>query len=245
MQLVNLKEIIMKKLLSLLVIALFATYACGPSLESENENWTKNLDAMNSLKTEYPVYATFIDQKTAEAKKIWDEASSISNEEKKLDKMVAANDLLEDNTIGNLRNMKDKISSLKSKKESLLGMKTPNYQVEQRAKNAFVTVENALRNADKVIYLTNEEYRIEEVPGNIDRAWTSLKDAYKEVEIIIDNINKENKSVADEKTKKEQDIKDETKKAEEAVADVKCEYCGTMNAHDFKKCKSCGAPRDK
>ena len=235
----------MKKILSLLVIALFAVYACGPSLESESENWPKNLEAMTKLKAEFPVYATFIDQKTEEAKKIWDEAASITNEDQKVEKMAAANDLLQSNTIGNLLNMKDKITSLKSKKQSLMGMKTPNYQVEQRAKNAFVTVENALSNADKVIYLTSDEYKVEEAQGNIDKAWTSLNDAYKEVEIIIESINKETKAVADDKTKAEQQKVDETKKAEEAVADVKCEYCATLNEHDFKKCKSCGAPRDK
>lgn len=228
----------------MLVIALFALNSCGPSMESENDNWKKNLESMSKLKTEFPVYSTFIDQKTEESKKIWDEASTISDEQQKLDKMVAANDILENNAIGNLRNLKDKISSLKSKKESLLSMKTPNYQMEQRTKNAFIAVENAIREADKVIYLTNEEYKIEDAPIIIDRAWTSLNDAYKEVEIIIDNINKENKSVADEKTKKEQQTIDEKKKAEEALADVKCAYCSTPNSHDFKKCKSCGAPRE-
>lgn len=234
----------MKKLINLLFIAVIALSACGPSLDSENENWARNMEAMVRLKKEYPVYLTFIDQKTEEAKKIWEESASISNEEQKLDKMVAANNLLEENSIGNLRNLKDKISGLKTKKEALLSMKAPNYQIEQKVKNAFINVDNALKTADDVIYLSGENYRLDEAAGKIDRAWTSVYDAYKEVEIIIDNIKNENKAVADEKTKKEQELKDEKLKSEEAVADIKCQYCGTPNTHDFKKCKSCGAPKE-
>jgi hypothetical protein len=234
----------MKKLLNLLFFVIIVLSGCGPSLESENENWTKNLESIALLKAEFPVYATFIDQKTEEAKKIWEEAAGISNEEQKLSKMVDANNLLKAGSLGNLRNLKNKISGLKTKKEALLSMKSPNYQIEQRVKTAFVSVENALKTADDVIYLSNENYRIEEATGKIDRAWNSVNDAYKEIEIIIDNIKNENKVAADEKTKKEQELKDEKQKAEEAIADIKCQYCGTPNSHDYKKCKSCGAPKE-
>ena len=114
----------MKKLFTFLLIALFAINSCGPTLESENEGWQENLDAMAKLKTDYPAFTALIDKKIEEAKTIWDEAQSISDEEQKLDKMVAANDVLERGTMGNLKNMKSKISSLKSKKESLMKMKT-------------------------------------------------------------------------------------------------------------------------
>jgi len=234
----------MKKLFTFLLVTLFAINACGPTLESENEGWQKNLDAMAKLKTDYPAFTPLIDKKLEEAKKTWDEAQGISNEEQKLDKMVAANDLLERGTVGNLKNMKSKISSLKSKKESLMKMKTPDYKMESRAKDAFYAVDDAVKKADKVLYLTSEDFNIEEATGKVDRAWTALNDAYKEVEIIINNINKENKAKQDEKIKKEQKVEDDKVKAKEAVADVKCEYCGTKNKHDYKKCSSCGAPKD-
>lgn len=233
----------MKKLFTILLITLFAINSCGPTLESENEGWQKNLDAMTKLKTDYPVFTPLIDKKIEEAKALWDEAQGISNEEQKLDKMVAANNVLETGTMGNLRNMKSKISSLKSKKQSLMGMKTPDYKMESRTQTAFEAVDKAVKKADKVLYMTSADFSIEEAPGKIDRAWNALNDAYKEVEIIINNINKENKAIADEKAQKEQKIEADKKKAEEAKKDVKCEYCGTLNASDYKKCKSCGAPR--
>ncbi|MDF1547275.1 MAG: hypothetical protein P1P88_05605 [Bacteroidales bacterium] len=233
----------MRKLFTLFLITIFAINSCGPTLESENEGWQKNLDAVAKLKTDFPVFSPLIDKKLEEAKKTWEEAQGITNEDQKLDKMVAANNLLEAGPLGNLRNMKSRISGLKSKKESLMKLKTPDYKTEERAQNAFETVEKAIKKADKVMYMTNDEFTLESAPGEIDKAWTALNDAYKEVEIIIDNINKANKAITDEKVKNEQTIKDEKAKTEEAKKDVKCEYCGTPNASDFKKCKSCGAPR--
>jgi len=235
----------MRKLITLLLITTLAINACGPTMESENESWKNNLAAMDRLKTEFPVYATLIDQKLDEANKAWDEAQGISNEDQKLEKMVAANNFLDAGTIGNLRNMKNKISSLKSKKESLMKLKTPDYKMEERAQNAFDAVDKAIKKADKVLYMTPDEFDINEAPGTIDKAWTALNDAYKEVEIIIDNINKANKAITDEKAKTEQAVKDEKQKTEEAHKDVKCEYCGTLNTYDYSKCKSCGAPRSK
>lgn len=234
----------MKKLFTFLLVTLFAINACGPTLESENEGWQKNLDAMTKLKSDFPVFTPLIDKKVEEAKKVWEEAEGISNEDQKLDKMVAANNVLEKGTIGNLRNMKSKISSLKSKKESMLRMKTPDYKLESRMDDAKYAVEKALKKADKVLYMTSDEFSMEEASGKIDQAWVALNDAYKEVEIIIENINKENKSIQDAKKKEEQKIADDKKKEEDAKKDVKCEYCGTLNKHDFKKCSSCGAPRD-
>lgn len=233
----------MRKLFTLFLITIFAINSCGPTLESENEGWQKNLDAVAKLKTDFPVFSPLIDKKLEEAKKTWEEAQGFTNEDQKLDKMVAANNLLEAGPLGNLRNMKSRISGLKSKKESLMKLKTPDYKTEERAQNAFDAVDKAIKKADKVLYMTADEFNINEAPGTIDKAWTALNDAYKEVEIIIDNINKANKAITDEKVKNEQTIKDEKAKTEEAKKDVKCEYCGTPNASDFKKCKSCGAPR--
>jgi DNA repair exonuclease SbcCD ATPase subunit len=234
----------MKQVFTLILIAVFALNACGPSLESENENWKRNVDAAAGLKAEYPVYKPLIEMKVGEATKLWDEAASISNEDQKLKKMVEANDILEKGCIGNLMNMKSKISDLKSKKESLMALKTPNYQLEQRAQNAFETVEDAIKKADKVIYMVPDDFNVDEASVKIDKAWNAINDAYKEVEIIIENINKENQAITTDKEKKEQEIKDDKLKAEEAAKDIKCPYCGTMNAADYKKCKSCGAPRE-
>ena len=235
----------MKKLVILFSIICYVLISCGPSMESENKKWTKNLSAANDLKAKYPVFAVLIDSKITEATKLWNDASGISNEDEKLQKMVSANDLLDEGSIGNLSNMQSKISDLRSKKESLMKLKTPDLQLESRAQNAFETVEDAVKKAEKVLYMTADEFNIDEAPGEIDRAWNSLNDAYSEVEIIINNINNANKTVADEKARKEQQIQDDKKKAEEMAQDIKCPYCGTMNPHDYTKCKSCGAPKEK
>ena len=39
----------MKKLFTLLLITILAINACGPTLESENEGWQKNLEGFNNF----------------------------------------------------------------------------------------------------------------------------------------------------------------------------------------------------
>jgi len=235
----------MKKNLILLALSIFIINACGPTLESSNENWTKNQEAMTKLKADYAVFTPLIDQKLEDAKKVWDVAQGISNEEEKLDKMVEANNILSGGAIGNLRNMKSKISDLKTKKENLMKMKVSSYQLEERTQEAFETVKKAIKKAEKVIFMDKDEFEIDEVPGKLDRAFTGLTDAYKEVEIIAGLINDENDKIKEQKDKKEQKVKEEKEKEEKAKADIKCEYCGTMNKAGSTKCASCGAPLEK
>ncbi len=233
----------MRKLFTLFVIGIFAINACGPTLESSNEDWKKNQEAMTQLKSDYAAFTPLIDQKLEEAKKAWDASKNISNEEEKLDKMVEANKILSKGSIGDLRNMKSKISGLKNKKESLMKMKVSSYQLEERAQDAFETVKKAINKAEKVIYMGKDDFNIDEAPGKLDMTFTGLTDAYKEVEIIIDLIDKENDKITQEKQKKEQQINEE--KVKEEKADIKCEYCGTMNKAGSTKCSSCGGPIEK
>jgi len=235
----------MKKSFIFLSIALLTFISCGPSKESENKAWEKNLEAAKNLKTDYPVFSAFIDSKIDEATKLWNDAAGISDEDQKLKKMVDANDVIEEGSIGNLMHMKSKIADLKTKKEGLMKLKTPDEQLESRTQTAFTTVADAIKTAEAVLYMSNIDFNINDAPGKIDQAWNGLNDAYREVEVITNSINAENKSITDEKTKNEQQVTDEKLKAEEAAKDVKCAYCGVLNSADFTKCKSCGAPREK
>ena len=235
----------MRKLFILFVISIFALNACGPTLESSNEDWERNQEAMTKLKADYSAFTPLIDQKLEEATKVWNVSQGISNAEEKLDKMVEANKILSSGAIGNLRNMKSKISGLKSKKEKLMKMKVSSYQLEERTQDAFETVKKAVKKAEKVIYMDKDDFDIDEASGKLDRVFTGLTDAYREVEIIVDLINKENTEITQEKQKKEQQIEEEKVKEEQAKADIKCSYCGTMNKAENSKCSSCGGPFEK
>jgi len=235
----------MRKLSILLIISIFTINACGPTLESSNDDWKSNQDAMVQLKSNYPVFTPLIDQKLDEAKTVWEASQGISDEEKKLDKMVEANSILSSGAIGSLRNMKSKISSLKSKKEGLMKLSANSYQLEEKASNATRTVKDAIVNAEKVLFMNTDEFTVNDAVGKLDRAFTGLTDAYKEVEIVINLINDANNKVAQEKKDKEQKIQVEKEKIEKAKADVKCGYCGTMNKAENTKCSSCGAQIEK
>jgi len=238
----------MKKLFTFFALIIFMLNACGPTLESSNEDWERNDKAMAQLKTDYAAFTPLIDQKLVEAQKAWDASQEIADEEKKLDKMVAANQILSAGAVGNLRNMKSKISGLKTKKENLMKLDVASYKLEGRSQDAFESVKKAIKKAEKVMYMTKDEFSIDEAPGKLDRAFNGLTDAYKEVEIIIGLINKENNKIAVEEKDKEQQVQDEKvekEKVEQAKADYKCDYCGTMNKADNKKCSSCGAQSSK
>jgi len=233
----------MKKVLILLV-AIIAINACGPTLESSKEAWTKNQDAVSKLKKEYPVFATLIDKKHEEAKSVWKEAEGISDENKKIEKMSSANSLLSSGVMGNLRNMKDKMSSLKSKKDKLQRMDFNSYKLDGKSNDAIRLVKLAVDEAERVINMTSDNYEIETAKGQINMAFTSLVDAYKEVDAVISLIDKEKakvKKAKDDEVKKENQVKDDKLKEEKAKADKKCAYCGTKSKYDATKCKSCGA----
>jgi len=233
----------MKKIFILLV-TIIAINACGPTIESSNEDWTKNQEAIKKLKTEYPVFATLIDKKLEAAKTIWKESEGISDEDKKLEKMVEANGLLSGGTIGNLRNMKSKISSLKEKKDKLQRMDFSSYKLESRTNDAVYSVKKAIDEANLVLDMTSDNYEIEAAAIKIDRAFTTLTDAYKEIDAVISLINTEKakkQKIEDDKVKKENQVKEDQAKEEKAKADIKCSYCGSMNKYDASKCKSCGA----
>ncbi len=229
----------------ILLVAIIAINACGPTVESSNEDWTKNQDAISKLKTEYPVFATLIDKKLKEAKAVWKESEGISDEDKKLDKMVEANNILNSGTVGNLRNMKSKISSLKSKKDKLQRMDFNSYKLESRTNDAFYSVKKAVREAETVIHLTSADYEIEAATGKIDKAFTSLEDALREIEAVISLIDKEKAKIQkakDDEVKKENQLKEDKLNDEKAKADKKCSYCGTKSKYTATKCSSCGAP---
>ncbi|MCF6240828.1 MAG: hypothetical protein L3J74_05725 [Bacteroidales bacterium] len=234
----------MKRILGFIVISILLINACGPTLESSQKTWNSNLKAIKQLKSEYPVFTPFIDQKLADAKKVWDEVQGISEEEVKLDKMVEANRILSGGSIGNLRNMKSKIKELKREEENILKQQIDS-TLKDKANTARTNARLAIQKAESVLAMSQAEFDLSSVSSKIDLAYSGLEDAKREVSIVAGLIKEVNDKIQAEKNKKELDIKAQQEKEEKAKADIKCEYCGTMNKFDRTKCKSCGAPLPK
>lgn len=231
----------MKKIFGFIVLSIFLINACGPTLESSQKSWNSNLKAIEKLKSEYPVFTPFIDQKLADAKKVWEQAQGISDEETKLDKMVEANNILSGGSIGNLRNMKSKMKELKREEENILKQQIDSTLIE-KANTARRNARQAIEKAERLLAMSQSEFDINSVSSKIDLAYNGLEDAKREVSIVAGLIKKVNDKIEAAKNKKEQDLKAQQEKEEKAKAPIKCEYCGTMNDAGSTKCKSCGAP---
>ena len=235
----------MKKIVGLLILGIVLIYACGPTLESSQKSWDNNLKAIEKLKAELPVFTLFIEQKLADAKKAWNEAKSISDEEARLNKMVEANNILSGGTLGNLRNMKNKIAEVKKKEGDILKQNIPDTNLLARADKARLNAQTAVQKAQDLLSISQAEFDVNNIASKIDFAYQGLNDAINEIGIIANLIRDTNNKIKEEKNKKEQEIKAAQQKEEKAKADIKCEYCGTMNKPDRTNCKSCGAPLPK
>ncbi len=202
----------------------------------ETKNWDRNLEQLKKMQTDYPAYADMIKAKIGEAEKVYDEASSISDEDKKADKMRDANNILNQGCIGNLKNMNAKIDELKNKKKELKNMLQgrPESDIEF-AKLIIDDSKDAVKKAEKV--LTKKAEKLDSNPCiKIESAFKELESVYKDIDEAIAEFNKID---TEQKNKEEIDEENETK--DEKAKLVECEYCGKMNEAGKTECKYCGA----
>jgi len=218
------------------VIAVFVlfVFSCGPSVDSESKSWTENLQKAEELKVKRPAYAALIDSKIEMAKKVWEESSSISEEESKAAKMQEANDFFETGEVYKLATMEEKIQEVKDYQEKLAGLATlPDEQ--ERAENARINSTNAITLAEQV-FATTTKLTVEDASIRINNAFNKLESSCTELNGII--------SVVTDRVAKESEVKD-TSKTDATTGDkaalIKCEYCGTSNNADATKCASCSA----
>ncbi len=223
----------MKKL-TFIIIAIFTFVfnSCSPSVEGETKNWDRNLNQLLKLKTDFPAYEDFINEKISDAETIYKSADNISDEDKKAKEMRKANNILSSGCIGDLKNMSSKIDDLNKKKREI----EKTIKNKNNSKNDVVYImtlvencKNAIKKAEKV--LNKKTSDLDTNPcKKIERAFKGLQTTYTETDNAISDFKKAHKEI-DEKEKKK----------EEAAKGLKCEYCGTKNKSTAVKCKSCGA----
>ncbi|MEA2042967.1 MAG: zinc finger Ran-binding domain-containing protein [Bacteroidota bacterium] len=233
----------MKKLLLLPFLLLFLAYSCGPSVEGESKQWKSNLNQLNKLSKEYPVFKSKIDAKVARAQKIFDQSSSISDEDKKAAKMHEANDLLNMGCVGNLKNSDSKIETVRSNVDKLRKIRMGMPEKDVRYSNFVIEdAERAITDLSKVLdkAKTAETAPCEELKTVLLILETSIDD----LKQAITNLKRTKSDI--EAEKKKNTVSNDNSKSNETTTKkattVKCEYCGTKNDADRKKCSSCGAP---
>jgi hypothetical protein len=224
-------------LMSFFVAILFVS--CGPSVENEQKSWNDNLQKMRTLKAAYPVFAAFIDTKIESAKSIWSQAEGIADKEKKAEKMSEANTVFESGCVGQLSEMKDKMTKLDSKITDVKSAKMGQKGDEKRFANESVD-EAKLTLSEVNQILADGKTDITSDPCEvIKRAYEMLTKAYDDLMIAQNKITEKN---AASDTVKSNNTNNTTPPP---PADIKCEYCGTVNPAANTKCSSCGAPLKK
>lgn len=227
----------MKKILISAVILLSFIYSCGPSADSQAKMWTDNIAQLTDLKSKYPGFASLIDQQITEATKIYDSASSISDEKAKAQKIKEANNLLESGCVGNLMTYKSKIAALKEKENELkairgnLSASDVNY------------VEIVLKDMEKSIKKSKKV--LEENSSSEQALCDDFEDAFQDLLYAEEDIDRAIKNLNEKLGSQNDSVKSDDSKTDannNAPADIKCEYCGTVNPGTNDKCSSCGAP---
>ena len=228
----------MKKFkLVLIATLLFTVYSCGPSVEGETKNWDRNIEQLKKMQTNYPAYADMIKAKIGEAEKVYEEASSISDEDKKADKMRKANNMLNQGCVGNLKNMSSKIDDVNKKKRELKNMMQGKSKSDIKYAELLIDdIKDAVKKAEKVL-----NKKAEKLDAN---PCIKIESAFKELEIAYDDIKEAITKFSNqelEQKNKEEEIKKESEKKDEEAKLVECEYCSKMNEAGRTECKYCGA----
>jgi DNA repair exonuclease SbcCD ATPase subunit len=187
----------MKKVQIFLLATILLAVSCGPSVDGEKEDWNENLKAMDALKVQYPALNTKIDKAVEEAKLIWVEAEKISEEEKQAEKMADANKVLDDGCIGNLKDMEEKISSVKAKISTVKKLRKKKKAASRNAKNfandAIEEANDALSYAERNMSFSEDE--MDNDPCfKITKAFKKLSDAKNSLGKAVTKLNKKKKN---------------------------------------------------
>jgi len=229
----------MKKFILLAFVFSFVLYSCGPSVEGQAGAWKTNLDELNQLKKDYPQFAKLIDDNIAEAQKVYDTAGDVKDEEAKAEKMQEANALLTSGCIGDLKNMKGKISDVKLKIDELKKFRRDKSEADiQLAEIVITDATDAVASAEESLKAADATNPCEK----ITEAFTGVKSAYDDIVSTMANIEAKLKDAEAAKN-------DSIAKANggttttDAPKTIKCEHCGvTSDVSPTGKCSSCGAP---
>src|SRR4051812_44027737 len=108
----------------LAITLLLLVSGCKPKVEGETTSWKENQKKAADYKTKYPAYAAALDQSFAEASKIWDDATRITKEEDKAQKMRDANNEY-NKLLGPIASFESNVESANSSQKKAQGKKYP------------------------------------------------------------------------------------------------------------------------
>ena len=228
----------MKKSLLLMLIFAVTLLSCKKTVESEQKAWESNLRRATQLTFEFPNYVNLIKEQIDIAQQIMNDASSITDEKAKIDKMAEANVQVMKGFIRNLEDIKSIKTNIRKKATDARGLR-PLYNETAMINQAILDGERVMLESDSKIKTvvssrTEADLLTELVLTNMKNAESNLDRA---IAVVRDRESSEKSKIAE--TQKQQ-IADKTAK-EKSEAPIICKYCGTSNLSTAVTCKGCGA----
>lgn len=185
---------------SLLFLATLALLTgCKASVEGETENWSQNTAMMANLKTEYSGYEAPLSEIQTQAEAAWKEAEGISDEEKKIEAMVAANDIIDESFASKLSAMPGIIDKVWGIRDKLAGKSVSN-SLYNKMSTAGDRADDATDDAHDV--MDKSATTIAEASALVDPVYDELKSVQMKWEGIERDYKKENKPKKKKKRKK-------------------------------------------
>ncbi len=228
----------MKKSLFLILVVAIAALSCKKTIESEQKAWESNLRRASQLTFEFPNFTNLIKEQIDIAQKTMNDASSITDEKAKIEKMTEANAQVMKGFIRNLEDIKSIKTSIRKKTTDARGLKTQynemsmitqaifdGERVIQESDSKIRTVVNSRADADSLTGLVVTDMKNSE--SNLDRAIAVVKYGETAEKTKIEETQKQ--LTADKAAK------------EKAETPIICKYCGTSNLATALTCKACGA----
>ena len=171
---------------ALLGAAICLMLACAPSSKNEQQYWENHNKAAAEYSARWPSYKALLAAKQAKAKPLWDEASKLSDEKQKAEKMKAANEALHDGLLSKLDEIKYKSKSLEDTVSKLNALRLPKGKDATRdaavssAQSTLTAVNTALLAAPAseeaaVATLSDQIGKLITAGSNADRSLKSLK----------------------------------------------------------------------
>jgi chromosome segregation ATPase len=226
-------------------VAFLLLASCGKATtESETKRWEASQETINTLSAQYPGFKPALKEALDAAKLKWEAATKVSGEEQQIEAMRTANKTARPQFVNQLDDMSDKMETLKDLVTDATQAGGTDHADNQALATARREADISLGNAEKALK-TGSVATIDAANAIVGKVSDELESATKRIKKVMETA-KGKKSEAKAAAKSEEEKAAATEAAKvDAQKSIKCDYCGTMNAHDALECSNCAAPVEK
>lgn len=214
-----------------LIATLLLSFGCKKSAEELEKLWPSNVGAVDTLAAQYPAFKAALEERKAAAKALYDEAQSLTDDEKQ-EKLDSATAELRRGFIGKLRGLDSSIAGLR---KDLLAATTG-------ASDAKFLEAAKMLSSQATLTLQQVDSRLKSGAATASDADAVLNKVTSEVESIrkqLKSLKRSSKKAAEAKKA----AASATEAKQQKSASWKCSYCQSKNKAGTQKCENCGASR--